>query len=275
MTLKKKTEQAIKLLQVFAKDKTVEVCFSGGKDSEVILELAKMSGINYRAIYRNTTIDPPGTIAHCKSKGVEIAPPKEKFFEIVKKHGMPTRRVRFCCSLLKEYKILDYAVQGIRRCESAARAKRYKEPTICRVYGSKACSVEVCLPILDWSDKDVEEFIKSRGIKCHPLYYDEQGKFQVRRRLGCVGCPMQADNGVGDFQARQKLFKRLVDCVKVWYDTHPNISSRKKFGSVYNLVYHNLFCKTYDDYLTKTQRNLFGEDFDAKRYLEKYFRIKL
>lgn len=59
MNLEDKINRAVKLLQVFAKGKIVEVCFSGGKDSEVILELAKMAGINYRAIYKNTTIDPP------------------------------------------------------------------------------------------------------------------------------------------------------------------------------------------------------------------------
>lgn len=75
--LSAKVEQAVKLLQVFGRGKVVEVCFSGGKDSEVILELAKMAGINYRAIYKNTTIDPPHTIAHCKSKGVEIMHPKD------------------------------------------------------------------------------------------------------------------------------------------------------------------------------------------------------
>lgn len=56
----------------------VEVSYSGGKDSDVILELAKMSGVKYRAIYKNTTIDPPGTIAHCVENGVEIMKPTIK-----------------------------------------------------------------------------------------------------------------------------------------------------------------------------------------------------
>lgn len=68
----KKVARAIRLLQSIPKDGPVEVSYSGGKDSDVILELAKMAGIEYRAIYKNTTIDPPGTIRHCKEKGVEI-----------------------------------------------------------------------------------------------------------------------------------------------------------------------------------------------------------
>lgn len=112
--------------------KTVELCYSGGKDSDVILELAKMAGIRFRAIYKNTTIDPPGTIRHCLRNGVEIVRSKESFFHLIQQKGFPTRRARFCCDVLKEYKILDTAIQGIRRSESTKRAANYKEPSICR-----------------------------------------------------------------------------------------------------------------------------------------------
>jgi phosphoadenosine phosphosulfate reductase len=273
--LDKKINHAIKLLQVFAKDKVVEVSYSGGKDSDVILELAKMAGINYRAIYKNTTIDPPHTIAHCKSKGVEIAKPKEKFFDLVKRKGIPTMRARFCCEVMKEYKILDDAVQGIRRSESTKRKRLYSEPIICRTYGSKKNHVNVCLPILEWTDKDVEQFIKARGIKCHPLYYDERGNFHVERRLGCIGCPLKSDNGIADFLQRPKFLKRLVECGKIWWDTHPNAASREKFCNIFDLVYHNLFCTSYDEYLRKKRRNLFGEVLDCKKYIEEYFDIKI
>ena len=61
--LQKKVDFAIRLLQGAEKmaekvGQPVEICYSGGKDSDVILELARMSGIKYRAIYKNTTIDP-------------------------------------------------------------------------------------------------------------------------------------------------------------------------------------------------------------------------
>lgn len=132
--LKKKVERAIRLLQSYKGIEPIEVSYSGGKDSDVILELVKMSGIPYRAIYKNTTIDPVGTVKHCKEMGAEVANPKETFFHIIEKHGFPTRFRRFCCEHLKEYKILDNAVQGVRREESTRRAARYKEPIVCRVY---------------------------------------------------------------------------------------------------------------------------------------------
>ncbi len=279
--LQKKVNFAIKLLQEADKkasqlNQPVEICYSGGKDSDVILELAKMAGINYRAIYKNTTIDPPYTIKHCKEKGVEIVNPKITFLQIVAKESPPTRRARICCSHLKEYKILDVAVQGIRRAESGARSKRYKEPTTCRVYGKKENHVNVILPILYWSDKDVADFIAERGIKCHPLYYDKNGKFNVRRRLGYIGCPLKNKRDrLRDFKKYNKLLKQLVLATDKWLKTHPNAESVEKFGNAYNLTYHNLFCKSYEDYLYKMQVNLWGDENDCKKGLEDYFGIEL
>ena len=57
--LEKKIEQAIKLLRLMAENNDdIELCYSGGKDSDVILELAKMAGVKFTAIYKATTIDP-------------------------------------------------------------------------------------------------------------------------------------------------------------------------------------------------------------------------
>lgn len=274
--LKKKVDFAIRLLQSIPNDEPIEISYSGGKDSDVILELAKMAGIPYRAIYKNTTIDPPGTIKHCKEKGVAVFAPTINFFDLVKKKGTPTMRARFCCEVLKEYKVLDRAVQGIRRCESTARAKRYKEPTVCRFYGSKKNHVEVFLPILEWTDEDVAQFIAERGIKCHPLYYDEQGNFHVERRLGCIGCPLRSDKGKADFLAYPRFLKQLIRSVQIYLDTHPHVRAVGKFGNAYNIMFHNLFCDSYEQYASLIGGGMFPETaIDAKKFLEDYFKIDL
>ena len=188
--LQKKVDRAIRLLRSIPPDGDIEISYSGGKDSDVILELAKMAGIPYRAIYKATTIDPPKTIAHAREMGAEVIHPKETFFQLVSKMGFPSRFSRFCCSALKEYKVCDRAIQGIRRSESKKRAERYKEPEECRVYSKKE-KAKIYLPILEWTDEDVAEFIKERNIKCHPLYY-RRGEFDVTKRLGCMGCPLQS-----------------------------------------------------------------------------------
>lgn len=273
--LQKKIDQAVKLLQVAAGDDVVEVSYSGGKDSDVILELARMSGIKYRAIYKNTTIDPPGTIKHCLENGVEVINPKMTFLRLVEKKGLPTRRARFCCEVLKEYKVLDKAVHGIRRSESTARSKRYteSEPVICRIYGSKKNHVNVILPILSWNDKDVSEFIAERGIKCHPLYYDEQGNFHAERRLGCIGCPLKSDAGRADYKAYPRLFKQVVKSVLAWWQSHPQSKSVKKFGTPYGLLANSLFYRSYAEWQAD-DNNLFGRT-DWKDFLEKQFNVTL
>ena len=50
--MQKKVKQSIKLLQSVQKryGGEIEIAYSGGKDSDVILKMAKEAGIRYRAI---------------------------------------------------------------------------------------------------------------------------------------------------------------------------------------------------------------------------------
>lgn len=272
--LKTKVERAVKLIKAAAKGSDIiEVSYSGGKDSDVILELARMAGVPHRAIYKNTTIDPKGTIAHALSKGVEIVNPKETFMQLVARNGFPTMRARFCCSILKEYKILDVAIQGIRRCEGVKRAARYKEPEICRNYGGKRGKSRIILPILEWTNDDVLQFIKERGVELHPIYYRSDGTIDVNRRLGCQCCPLKSDRGLSDFRANPRLVKMWLNAGCRWWNEHPTAASRKKFSSVYDLFVHNVFFSTYQDFTLATN-HLFGK-VDCKEFLENYFDIKL
>lgn len=276
--LKKKVNFAIKLLQSIPQDGDIEIAYSGGKDSDVILELAKMAGIKYRAIYKNTTIDPPGTIAHAKAMGAEIIQPQKTFFEIVREKGMPTRWARFCCEILKEYKICDRAVQGIRRSESTKRAKRYTEPELCRLY-PKGEKTRIYLPILEWTDDDVAEFIAERGIKCHPLYYDEKGNFHVERRLGCIGCPLATQRQRREqFIQYPKMLRAIIKNYQYYIDNHNNGKLyRACNGSAYNSMFMQLFCDNTEEYERMiTRKSLFPEQaIDAKKFLEDYFKINL
>lgn len=129
--LSKKIDNALKIMKMAQRNadlhnELVEIAYSGGKDSDVILQLAKESGIYYKAFYKNTTIDPPGTLRHVRENGVEVIQPKEKFFALIAKKGFPSFRFRFCCQALKEYKILNTAVWGVRADESPKRRARYK-----------------------------------------------------------------------------------------------------------------------------------------------------
>lgn len=278
--LQKKIDFAILLLKsaesmAAKKKQPVEICYSGGKDSDVILELAKMSGINYRAIYKNTTIDPPGTIKHAKDKGVEIYKPTMTFREIIIKKGIPGRRRRTCCEILKEYKILDYAVVGVRREESKKREELYKEPEICTVYKDNS-TVRLYTPINEWTKDNLLEFIKERGIKCHPMYYDEQGNFHVERRLGCIGCPLAYKrNRIEEFKKYPNMVKLYVRSAQQFIDNHPNSKMLSYINNGADYFTLSLFTETLDEFREKFGPNLFHDGLDCTEFLEEFFRIKL
>ena len=273
--LEKKVESAIRLLQSIPQDGDIEVSYSGGKDSDVILELAKMAGIPYRAIYKATTIDPPGTIAHAKEMGAEVIHPKKTFFQLVSKSGFPSRFQRFCCSALKEYKICDTAIHGIRRSESRKRAEKYKEPEVCRVYSAKE-KVKVYLPILEWTDQDVAEFIKERNIKCHPLYYSREGQFDVTKRLGCMGCPLASrKKRIQFFKENPKWLKAWIRAGQKWYisEKYQSGKAKHKFKDAFEAMGYLLYCENMDDFKEKTY-TLFGE-FDWEEFLQNEFKIDM
>lgn len=281
--LQRKVDRAVKLIQSAGKiakehGQPLEICYSGGKDSDVILELAKMSGVEYRAIYKNTTIDPPGTIAHARAMGCEVMQPKMSFRQVVAKKGMPNRWRRFCCEVLKEYKVLDYAIVGIRRDESRARFERYKEPELCRVYNKKEKARQY-LPILDWTKDDVAEFLTERGIKCHSLYYDEHGNFHPERRLGCMCCPLQSKNKrVQSFKDNPRMARFYINAIKEYLASHPDGKMCKAFnGNAYDWFTSQVFCdgeRQFHEQFGET--SLFGNDaIDTKAFLEKEFDIDL
>lgn len=280
--LEKKVQRAIHLIQAASEmakkvNQPLEVAFSGGKDSAVILELTKMANVPYRAIYKNTTIDPPGTIKYCKDNGVEIINPKMNFLDLIKYGGFPNRFMRFCCKNLKEYKILDYVVLGIRASESINRKKRYKEPERCRVFNKKLGIVErQYLPILYWEQKDILEFIIERKIKLHPLYYDENGNIDVSKRLGCLCCPLASKNKrIQQFKKYPNMIKLYARGGQYWLDNHKDSVIYKKFENVYNWLCCHIFEMSYIEFKKSFGKNLFNDGIDCKKFLEDYFNIKL
>ena len=281
--LEKKVKRAIRLLQSASKiakkhGQPLEICYSCGKDSEVILELAKMAQIEYRAIYKITTIDPPGTIKHAIEKGVELVRPKETFFQLIRRKGLPSRKVRFCCQELKEYKILDYAVVGIRAEESAKRKELYQEPTQCRIYQNKD-EVEQYLPILNWTNQDVADFIEERGIKCHPLYYDENGRFDVTRRLGCMCCPLASKRKrIEEFRKHPIMVRQYIRNASYYFDNHyknENRQGKKLFDDVFQWFTMTVFTESMEEFRERFGRNLFDDGIDCKKFLEDYFKVSL
>lgn len=117
------------------------VCtYSGGKDSDVMLELFRRAGVPFEAHNSHTTADAPQTVRHIRKvfknleeKGIkcEIEMPKYKGEHITMwkliplKFTPPTRQVRYCCQVLKEIGCANrYIATGVRWAESRKRQSR-------------------------------------------------------------------------------------------------------------------------------------------------------
>lgn len=141
-----KEQEGIKRLQLASKmseryyKKPLLICYSGGKDSEIILELAKRAEIQFEVQHSHTTADAPDTVYHVRNtfkqlemEGVKaeiIMPtyqnkPISMWTLIPKKRMPPTRLARYCCAVLKETAGANRAiVTGIRAGESIKRKQR-------------------------------------------------------------------------------------------------------------------------------------------------------
>lgn len=66
----KKVQQAIQRIKVASHiaerhGERLTVCFSGGKDSQVMLHLVQRAGVPFHAVYNVTTIDHPANVNFC------------------------------------------------------------------------------------------------------------------------------------------------------------------------------------------------------------------
>jgi len=201
---KNKVEEAISRLKKYEPEEGYYLAFSGGKDSICIYYLAKMAGVKFDAHYNLTTVDPPELVRFIKTfKDVKIEMPETTMWRlIVKKKMPPTRRIRYCCDVLKERGgIGRVVVTGVRWEESVRRKKTWK------VYNKvKKQKKHILCPIIDWTEQDVWEFIEKNNLPYCSLY-DNPGY----SRLGCIGCPQKGSKGMEkDFERYPKYRAQYI-----------------------------------------------------------------
>lgn len=149
----------------------------------------------------------------------------------------PTQLMRYCCRFLKEDGGDGRAtVTGVRWAESTNRRKNQGRVTLrggAKIIGDDETedflktkhdglilvndndesrrTIEQCVvrskvlvnPIIDWTDAEVWEFIRSEGIPYCSLY--DEGY----HRLGCIGCPMGRRHGMERDFYRYPKYKNL------------------------------------------------------------------
>lgn len=251
-----KVQIALERFKTFEPDEGYFVAFSGGKDSSVILALAKMAKVKFEAHYTLTSVDPPELVQFIKKEHPEVIIDIPKYPDdyknpklagkqitmwnlIPEKKMPPTRTVRYCCSELKESRGEGrFVVTGVRWQESAKRShrggleiaeKKSHKNTSLDPDNPDQQMIHNCIkwqrrmlnPIIDWTTDEVWEFIREYEVPYCKLY--DEGF----TRLGCVGCPLGATNKrANEFsrypkykQAYIRAFDRMIDARnKVGYD---------------------------------------------------------
>ena len=213
-SLKKKIEYSIDLLRKSEKmairldpENGFYLAFSGGKDSQALYHIAQMAGVKFKAHMNLTSVDPPEVIRFVKKQypDVELIKPKTSIYDMaLKKHILPTMRLRWCCAEFKEMSGAGkVTLIGIRKEESARRSKReevstnikgkrteetfdqwseHQEKMVTCVGGKDKILVS---PIIHWTERDVWEFLNDVVKVPHCKLYDEG-----YTRIGCILCPM-------------------------------------------------------------------------------------
>lgn len=194
-----KVADAIALLREHEPPEGYYLCFSGGKVSVVIHDLAVKAGVKFDAHHNITTVEPPQLMKFIRDHYPAVInehPPVSMRQLIIKNKIPPLRTARYCCAELKERGGKGRVkITGIRAEESPRRAKRSFVDTL------KDGTVHVN-PILRWSSRDVWSYIRDNDLPYCELYdlgFD---------RIGCVLCPFQ---NFAKTQLDLKMFPAIAD----------------------------------------------------------------
>ena len=209
------------------------VGFSGGKDSQVLLELVELAGVKYKAYYNVTTNDPPENVYFIRKYYPEVIflHPKKNFIKLVETNGLPTMNKRYCCSILKESGgIGSVCLMGVRKEESVRRSKyndvavisrrkEHRDRTRTRTIEEIEVNEHKCIkgkdklvvrPILDWTTEEIWEFIKQYKLPVNPCY-------KTVGRVGCMLCPFSSRKQIEFYCENYPLYRRnLIKALEIF-----------------------------------------------------------
>jgi phosphoadenosine phosphosulfate reductase len=207
--LEARESNAIAVLKSHEPDEGYWVAFSGGKDSIVVYDLVKKSGVKHTVHFNQTTIDPTEMYPFIRENYPEVIweKPKRSMFAAIKARQVPpTRMRRYCCAELKElHGIGRIVVTGVRKEESTARDGRVE-------YGPSHYNKNTfyCNPILNWTEQDVWDYIAENKLPYPSLYNDGY------TRIGCIMCPLQNRYGMlKDAVRYPKYYQQYLESFKV------------------------------------------------------------
>jgi phosphoadenosine phosphosulfate reductase len=216
-----------RLIEHTPENDVYKVAFSGGKDSIVVYDLVKRSGVPHIAHNHFTTVDPPEVTEFILENYPEVirVRPRNSMFKLIEQKGFPpTRVIRYCCERLKE--VSGRGKEGIIvtgvRAEESMKRRNYK------IYDQSKSNKKVMYlhPILDWTTEDVWDYIKKYNLK-YPILYD-----LGYTRVGCIMCPLQTTKGIlMDKERYPKFYKAYLRAMGRAMKNKPIIAEHYGFTS--------------------------------------------
>lgn len=187
------------------------VSFSGGKDSQVVLDLTArvLPEDKFRVIYSDTGYELPSSLKlYDELKAIYQTKYPQLEFHIASNHksvltywdelDTPSKIHRWCCAVMKTaplYRLLKklhgsgkqpnvLAFEGVRAEESESRSS-YDRIGV----GVKHNNVVNARPIFDWSLTEVWLYLLMHNLPINPAYR------KGLNRVGCVICPLSSELG--------------------------------------------------------------------------------
>ena len=197
------------------------LAFSGGKDSQLMYLIAELSDVKFKAYFSNTTNELSENIKFIRKyyKQVKFLNPKENFYKLVARKGLPTIKMRYCCQILKEGAGAGYAVLTGERKEESLKRKKYSEVSVQsrnlkrnRAISETDVVKHECIkgkdklrirPLLEFSETEVWEILKHYSIPFNPCY-ENQG------RVGCILCPFAKRDQIEQHLQRYPRVKKTL-----------------------------------------------------------------
>jgi cysteine desulfurase/selenocysteine lyase len=212
--LKNLERHAIRAIKQHISDRpTVNVSFSGGKDSTAVLHIARKAGVD-KAFFIDTGLEFPETIAFVEYQGVEIIRKAGDFWQAAEKAGPPGKDNRWCCKLQKLHPLKIYladvgpcvTVQGNRWYESWNRAG------LDETSQNPANPLQLNIsPIRHWRALEVFLYLWWQKVATNPLY--DKGL----ERIGCYLCPAMLESEYEELRVLQPEYaQRWDEFLKRW-----------------------------------------------------------